>query len=302
MNPLARVPGLALASLVAAAVLASGLPGAAQAHIGNPMKKMKEKLEKKAESQVAPQASDDGSGPPVFDDVTVEITEARVGGILKAYSQNQKLAAERAALMDKLNKISEEHGKVSNDNADAIGKLRERRDEVAQCTGTALGEIRDRKSEEYAKHALTDPAIREKNTKAAAQYNAAAAKGDSSAISKLQSILAGEILPDHDDTLAVQKKCGTPPPPSPAEVRLEKLEKDMKDMNEQIRAKDEEMAAQSETDHSAGLNRQQFAMALERIQLYLAAKKAKQKPKQITDEEMKVIEKHRAEIEKTMAM
>jgi len=296
VNLLARVSGLVLV----AAVLMSGLPGATQARIGNPMKKMKEKLEKKVDPG-ASDASDDG-GAPVFDDVTVEITEARLGGILAIYKKNQKLAEERAAVVAKRDKISDEQGKVMNDNAEAIQKLRDRRDEVSSCTRQALNEIRDRKTQDYANRALSDPALRDKFAKAAMQYNEAAAKGDSVAIQKAQAVLHGEILPSREDTLAVQKKCGAPPPPSPAEIRIEKLDKDLKAANEEVRAADEKMAAQSDSGESNGLNRQQFAMALERIQLYLAAKREKQKPKQITDEEMKVIEKHRAEIEKSMAM
>lgn len=280
--------------VLAAAFAVAGAAAPASARIGNPIRKMKDKISKAAESKAAPDAS---AGQPVFDDVTLELTDARIGGILDAFHKAQKITAARAALVAKKDKASDEQTKIMDKNGEAIGQLRNKRDEVNQCCQDGYRAATDKKAEAYKNRALTDPALRDKFTKAAAEYNAAAAKGDTAAIQKLQGILTGEILPTSEDSAAIRKSCGALPPPSAAEIRLEHLEKEIAALDEQIRQVDEKVA-----DESAGLNRQQWGMALERIQMYLAAKKAKKAPQQFTEEEIKAIEKRLAEIEEAMGM
>lgn len=286
-------PAVLIAALIGLAVASP-----ASAGIGNPIRKMKETIGKAAEQKAAPDTpAKDSAGPPVFDDVTVELTDARVGSILDAFHKAQKITAGRSALVAKRDKVGDDRSKLMDKEEEKIRELRNKRDEVDLCYHDGYNEAQNRKTEEYTKRALSDPALRDKFAKAAQQYNAAAAKGDSTAIQKLQDILHGEILISSEDSAAIRKSCGPMPPKSGAEVRLEQLDQEIASLNEQIRAMDEKVA-----DESAGLNRAQWGMALERIQMYLAARKAKKAPRAYTDEEIKAIEKRLAEVEEAMGL
>lgn len=258
---------------------------------------MKDKIGKAVEQKAAPDAASNASAdqPPAFDNVTVELTDARIGGILDAFHKSQKIAAGRPPLVAKRDKASDDLSKLMDKEGDAMRELRNKRGDVEGCYRDGYRAAADRRGEEYKNRALSDPALRDKFMKAAQEYNAAAAKGDSSAIRKLNDILLGEVLPSPEDSAAVRQSCGPVPPPSGAEVRLEQLQKEIASLDEQIRQIDEKIA-----NESAGLDRQQWGMALERIQMYLKAKKAKQTPLGFTEEEIKAIEKRLAELEDSM--
>ena len=286
---------LVLVVLLASVVIAS--PASARIGIGNPVKKMKEKIQNAAEGKAAPEATD-AAGPPVFDDVTLELTDARIAGIIDAYQKSKKIAADRAPLNAKRNQLMDERNKLSDKEGDRMRELREKRSEMEQCYQSGYRAAGDKKAEEYKNRALADPALRDKFTKAAMQYNEAAAKGDSSAIQKLQAILTGEILPSKEDSAAVRAKCGPMPPKSAAEIKDEQLSKDIDAVDEQIRKIDEEVSKVG----NGGMNSQQWGTALERIQLYVQSKKAKKEPKMLTDQEIRAVEKRLAELEEAMGI
>jgi hypothetical protein len=149
--------------------------------------------------------------------------------------------------------------------------------------------VQDRKTQEYQQKALTDPAIREKFAKVAMEHNAAAAAGDSAAIQKINAVLYSEILPSKEDSAAVRKGCGPVPSPSAEEKRLDALDKELSSLNEQIRNIDDQVSKEQ-----GGLNPQQWGMALERIQMFLSARKHKPSgtPGGFSDGELRAMEKH----------
>ena len=282
--------------LVTALLACAAIASPASARIG-PLKKLKEKVQKKAEAQVAPDASSQNAAgdKPVFDDVTLPLTDARIAGILDAFHKSQKITAGRPALVEKRNKASDDRGKLLDKEGDAIRELRNKRQEMETCYHDGYQKAQDKKAEEYKNRAMSDPALRDKFMKAAMQYNAAAAKGDSVAAQKLQGTLLGEMLPSKEDSAAVRQACGVMPPKSAAEIKSEDLDKQIASIDEEIRKLDEQVQ-----NESAGMNRQQWGMALERIQLYLEAKKAKKAPRQFTDEEIQAIEKRLSELKEAI--
>lgn len=76
------------------------------------------------------------------------------------------------------------------------------------------------------------------------------------------------MLPTREDSAAVENKCGPVPPPSPAEAQASALEKQITGTEEQIRDTDKKAA--DAASKKAGLREGQYAMALERIKMYLA--------------------------------
>jgi nitrogen fixation protein FixH len=261
-------------AVVVACLVAMAVASPANAGLGGLVKKAKDKaaqaVDKKAESPETA-ATAGPRGKLVFDDVMVELTEARVSHIIAAVEASAAITAGRPALVEKVEKLMQERHALEDKHGDEMRELRSKRGDVEVCLHDGYGEARDRRSAEYQQKALTDPAIREKFTRAAQQYNAAAARGDTTARQKLNEILMSAILPTREDSAAVEQKCGPVPPPSPAETQASALDKQITSTEEQIRDLDKKAAdAQAK---KVGLSEGQLAMALERIKMYLAWRK-----------------------------
>jgi hypothetical protein len=171
---------------------------------------------------------------------------------------------------------------------------------VEGCRHDALREMTDRKMQEYSQKALTDPTIREKYTKLAMQYNAAAMSGDSVAIQSAQNAMHAVMLPTRDDSLAVYKKCPPIPGPIPAETQLDAMDKQIASLSEEIRKIDEKVAVAQEKQ--GGMTRDQFWAATERIKMYLSWRQSQSYSKSatrgFTSAEIEALEKY---LEKLLA-
>ena len=279
------------AVLLCIIALAAAAP--ARAGIRDLVKKAKDKAAQatgKKEEAAAPAPADKVE----FNDVILELTKARLERIVAAFNAASAASAGRPALVEKLNQVSMERHEVFQKNEEAIRATRGKRDDVEVCYHDGYQEAHDRRSEEFQQKALTDPAIREKFTRAAQEHNAAVARGDSAAIQKVQETMLSVIAPTHEDTLQVRQKCGPIPPRLAAEDKLDALDKQIASLSEQIRAVDEKV---SEAQAEGGqLDRKQFAMAAERIQMYLAWRESKSYSKSatrgFTPAEIEALEKH----------
>jgi hypothetical protein len=285
-----------------AAVLLLSSP--AFAGFGNPLKKVKEKVTKTADSKAAEESQEPGQiteDTVVFDDLVLELTDARLGNIAATFQSAKAAGAGRPALVEKLNKAQNDQRVFGDKNADAIRQTQQKRDELDLCYHDGYHEAQDRKSQEYAQKALTgDPAMLQKFARAAQENNEAAAKGDSAAIQRAQAALQSEAWLTHEDSLAVQKTCGAMPPPHPAGAKLAAMDKEIAALYDQIRAVDDKVAeAQAE---QGKMTREQFGTATERIQMYLAWKSASAKSKTppvlrgYTPEEIDAMEKRIEEL------
>jgi len=271
---LVRLVVVALGALSLAA-----LPSATHARIGNPIKKAKE-IEKSVEHK--PSTSPDASSNQiVFDDVTVELTEARVQGIVTAYQKSAEAGAGRPALVAKRDQAFEEKSKLIDKEGQNIQNAQAKRDEVKGCYEFEYNQALERRSKDYAQRALSDPTLAAARTKAAQDYNAAVRAGDSTAIAKAQAAAMSGMLPTKEDTLQIAQKCGTPPPPMAAERRLAELDKQLASIDEQIRDVDQKVAAAQAKN--GGLTPQQWGMATERIQMYLQTHGGHSKPSSSSD-------------------
>ena len=279
-----------------AACLVTATP--APAGIGNPLKKMKEKIAQKVTPQeVAGEVI--GDDTVLFDDVVVELTDARLGRIVAAFKAAKSAGTGRPAAVEKLNKAMEERGNLWEKHGESIMELQRKRGDLNVCYHDGYQEAQERKTQEYSQRALTDPALLAKFARAAQEHNAAAASGDSTATAKLNAVLYSEMLPSSADSLEIRKKCGAMPPPTPAETKIAALEKETTAQTEAIRTIDIQIAdAQSK---ELKMKSEQFAMAMERVQVYMAWKswKAESKPKSprgFTPEEIEALEKHLEEL------
>ena len=239
----------------------------ARAGIGDLMKKAQDKVAKEAQKK----AVDEKPCPaPEFDAVTVELTNDRIKRILAAFEAAGAAGAGRPALVDKLNKLNEEHYKLEEKHGEAIRETQRKRGDIETCYHDGYHEASDRKMKEYAERALTDPALLAKYTELA-KGNEAAMKGDTAMQKRILGGMYEEILPSREDSAQVRKNCGPLPPKSAAEKQMEALDVQIRTVQDTIAVVDERVAmAQAE---KGGLDPQQWAMALERLQAYPGARK-----------------------------
>jgi hypothetical protein len=271
---------------------ASALPG-----IGGLAKKAKEKAAKAAgvEDKEAAVAGDNNVE---FDEDILELTDARLDRVIATFKKASAAATGRPALAAKMDKTTEERVKLWDKEGDAVMAMQNKRDDIKGCYEQGYREATDRRMQEYSQKALTDPTIREKFTRIAQQHNAAAAAGDSAAIKAAQEGMHSVMLATPEDSATVRKNCGPIPSRMGAEDKLDALDKQIASLAEQIRQIDEKVSeAQAE---GGGMERHQFAMAAERIQMYLAWRKSKSYSKSstrgFTKEEIEAMEKRLEEL------
>jgi hypothetical protein len=283
----------AVAPYVVALIACLALAPPARAGIGNPIKKAKEKLEKKAVEQVA-EPDEAGNAESVFDEVTVELTEARISGILSGYEKAREVADGRPPLVEKRNKLGDERDKLDQKEGEKVRELQRNRGDVETCYHDRYQAAQDRKTEEYKTRALSDPALREKFMRAAQENNEAAARGDSAAIQRINAVFLAETRPSAEDSAQVRKSCGPLPPHSAAEDKLDALDQQIGALDEQIRDIDNRVGeAQAK---QGGLTPEQWGIALERIRAYVGWRgghdPGKSAPRGYSDAELKAMEGH----------
>jgi len=285
-----RLPVQAL--LVAAATLLIVAPPA-RAGLGDMMKKATDKAAKSVEKKATPAAP---CKAVEYDEVVLELTNDRVEHILAAFKAAGEAGAGRAALVDKLNKLNDERSAIWDKNYEAIQKTQSKRSDVQTCYHDGYQAAQERRTEEYTKRALTDPALLAKFQRAAAENNAAAAKGDSAAMNRIMQVMHEETAPTPEDSVKVRKECGPLPPRSAAEEKVEALDKQITSLNDQIATVDENVAKAQAT--AGGMNDQQWAQALERLRAYPlnGSNSSKSPPCGFSKAESEAIEKHREQI------
>jgi len=265
----------------------------AQAGFGDLVKKAKDKATKKAE---APEEATPGEEEVVFDSAVLELTEERLGGVLHALNKAKAVIEGRKPLVAKVEQANEARGAHMEKHEDKIRDIQNKRGDVESCRAEGYQKMYDLRTKEYADKALTDPTIREKFTRIAQENNAAAMRGDSTAIKRAQDAMMAVMLPTREDTLEVQRKCGPLPPQSPAEAALAKLDADLEAANEKLRDYDKKSTQAQAKD--SGMNEEQFGIALERIRNYLAWRGDKKKSniRGFSEEEIEAMEKRLAEV------
>jgi uncharacterized coiled-coil protein SlyX len=258
-------------ALLIAAVAFLAIAPPARAGFGDLVKKAKEKAAKATGQKTAPEAATD-TCKVEFDAVVLELTDARIEGILAAFKAAGDAGAGRPALVEKLNKVLEEKNAIWEKQGEQIRDLRNKRSDVESCYHDGYAAAANRRTQEYMQRALADPKLLAKYAKVAQQNNAAGG-GDSASLQRASEAYKEETMPTREDSLEVKKACGPIPPKSAAEARYETLEVEERGLNDKIAQVDEKVAkAQAE---GRGMDLEQWGMALERIRMYLSAKASK---------------------------
>jgi hypothetical protein len=295
-SPWNRLPVRAL--LIACTALLVVAP-AARAGLGDMMKKATDKATKTVEKKAAPAAP---CKAVEYDDVTLELTNDRIERILATFKAAGDAGAGRPALVEKLNKVTDERNALWDKHGEAIQATQSKRSDVETCYHDGYRAAEDRRMQEYMQRAMADPALLAKYQRAAAENNAAAAKGDSAAMNRIMQVIHEETAPTREDSLKVRKECGSLPPRSAAEEKVDALDKETTALNDQI-AKVDEKVAEAQAKES-GMDQQQWGGALERIQAYLGWKRSnpssKSPPCGFSSAEFQALEKHFEQLRATL--
>jgi len=267
------MPRQALAPLFAFALaLAVSAPSPAMAGIGNPIKKAKDAVTKEAKKETG--QSETQAKPcavPVFDDVTVELTEARVGRMVDTFHKMESILAPRMGLVEKRNKLMDERGAIWDKYSEKIQALEQKRNDVNGCYHNGYKRASEKKLQEYSQRALSDPKLLEKYKNLAMQNNAAAAAGDTAAQNRINAGIMEEMLPSPEDSAQVRKECGTIPPTTKEEDQINALDKQIQGLEDEIRKIDDKS---SETQAKGlGLTPVQMGTAFERIRMFRGTSK-----------------------------
>lgn len=251
------------------------LLAAATAHagLGDLVKKAKDK----ATLTVKPKNSTTGgpctNEPVQYDDVTLELTPKVLDQVAAGLKASTAIDTERTKLLDRLTKASDEREAIWTKQGPQIEAARSKRSDVEQCYEAGYKQKLQETMQKGAAAATSDPARLQQYSERAKKYNEAVRAGDSTAIANAQREMYQDFLPSSADSAKIRQGCGVLPARMPAEDKLDALDKQISDIQTQIRAHDEKGASAGTA--KSGLTSQQYVMACERTQMYCALKKQK---------------------------
>jgi hypothetical protein len=285
------------AALAVAFVLT--LPGVAHAQLGGLAKRAAQKaLEKKAEKTVTGGSGDESAAcrNVTFDRTTVELTEERVDAIIKALNTAYAGAkgARRRELQSNVDAAEARLQELENDPT--VQKAQDSEAEYKSCRQEAFQQIVNARVEKEGQGIMTKymAAMRVHNEKiAAAQQRGDTAKANALTDSTWQ-VMMTVVTPTAADSAVVQRKCGNPPRPSRRAAERDSLRTAVREMNDEIRAMDED--AEDAMLKASGLTATQLAMARERLTMFVKEKKSCG----FTKVEVDAIGARRAELEKLL--
>lgn len=300
MRPVPHRPfplaGLAPA-LVLLVVVAAVPP--ARAGFGDLVKKAKDKAATTVVKRAAGGPATGGGNGVEFTDELLELEGERLEKVIAGLEAGDAVLAGRAGLVARRQKLDAEADDIVARQGAALDAARTRRDEIEYCRQEFLSERAAARQEELDRSVLTDPALRERFMELGLRVAEAMAEGDTAEAAKAQGELAALSGPTRADSLAARQKCGPLPPIHPAQAKVDSLRGLVAGIDRQLRANDEKsIAAQVE---ASGLTARQFAMARERLVLWLEAVRAKREPNGFGAAELAALAERRARLEPLLA-
>jgi hypothetical protein len=286
----------------AVGALLLAVPAAAHAQLGGLAKRAAQRaLEKKAEQTVTQPATSRSDDSPAcrnvtFDRTTVELTGARLDGIVKALDAANAgpNGVKRRELRSRIEAAEARLDELRND--ESLQKAEESQREYKSCRQEAFSEIVNKRVEAEGQGIMTKyaQAMRVHNEKIAAAQQ----KGDTAKANALQDstwqVMMTVVTPTAADSAIVQKKCGNPPRVSRRVAERDSLAVAVRELNDELRAMDED--AEDAMLEASGLTATQLAMARERLTMYVKQNRTCG----YTKAEMDAIDARRADLEKLL--
>ena len=228
--------------------------------------------------------------PPTFDDVTLELTQARVAKILAGKQAGKQIAEGPngpAAIRAKTEALDARQAAIYEKHVDEINAWDEKRRENQNCRDSALGAITERRRNELMDRATSDPQYRLRLADLARAMMEAQQKGDTAAMRKAQEALKNLKAPTKADTARAMSQCGVAGPTGLVKewVELKSELEELKGLEQQA-----EVAIQQAEQSESGMTNRQLAMACERIKLFADRLKKKAKLGEFTEQEQQALQ------------
>lgn len=243
-----------------AATFVGATPTVAHAQFGGLIKRVK---------RIASLPSSDA---PRFGETVVELTPTQVDAVMRGLTASIKTVSGPngvAALAQRIKaSVAEEDAIKSAHPSTERDKYVNRTSSIMECRDNALEKLNDAHESQMEGRMMSDPALGKAYAKEAESLRAAAQRHDTVAMTKAQGRMAAMMNPGaRADTIAANKQCGTPPGRPAWMAQLDTLPIAREKWQNQIR--DLQAKGSAAGVMASGLTGLQFAMAQERIQLYL---------------------------------
>jgi len=258
IGPLVR----AVTALLALAVALGFTARPSHAGLGGLVKSAKDKA-----TGQKPAAQTAQGGNVAFDETKIELTGDVLDKLLACRKPAAQTLKERKAMAERLSAIPGEINELRAKYDGAIADNENKRYEVESCRSAAFHELKNQKTQAMQQQMLANPASAEKMARMSVALNEAQIKGDTATFNRVSREIEAMYGPSHQDSLAVDKKCGAMPALHPQKVKLDALQKEYDDLLQRIREADAK-ALKLQADQCK-MPAEQIAMAWERIQLYL---------------------------------
>lgn len=290
-----RYPTPSLTVLVAA-TLALATPTVAQAQFGG--------LLKKVEAKVAHQPANSGDAPH-FDAVTVELTPTQLDGVIRGIKAsvnalNGTNGNSAVALAQRVRADIAEVDSLERMHPGEREQYENSTRMVNSCRSDVFDKLQEQKTLQMDAKVMADPSFRAKYVQGAQEMQAAAARGDTSAVRVIQARMMNTLMPvTHADTAAANKQCGVAPAPPGFIAREKTLNNERDKWEQQIR--DLQVKADTIAVQGSGLTRPQFATARERIQLFLGRAKVASAQRGFSAQELTALREKETELRDLLA-
>jgi len=288
-----QVSRLLSCAILSIAILSSP----AQAQIGGLVKKARDAATKKAGDETGVNAQLEGEDV-TYTEVILELTPQRVDKVIAGLQASRAKLAGRPALVDKRDAAATRAADLNDRNRKDLDATAEKRQQVASCRSEEFTKREDARGESLSARVMSDPALLKQFQDVSARMAQAQMQGDTAAIRKIGAELQQFTAPTAADSAAVDKTCGAPVPLSAVEKEIQSLQAQVSQLDEQLRSM--EAAAAQAGGASSGMNERQFAMARERLEMWLSRVKSNSKQHGLSSNELKALSNRRADIEKAM--
>lgn len=292
-----RMRFLRLGTPLLAALALATMAVPAQAQLGGLMKKAKEKVAKEVGDKSGANAALDGEEVK-FDAVTVELTAERIEGVIRGLQESRAKLAGRPALVARRDAAAEKLSEHLNKHGAEIDRAQEQRSKINSCRDDAFRKLQDANTEAMATKMMSSPALQQKMQAISQRLAVAQQKGDAGEIQKLQGELQALVAPTAADSASVSKSCGAVPGETAAEKEAKSLENQRNQLDQELRSMEE--GANAEASKSSGLSPRAFAMARERMEMYLSRAKSNSRQRGLTSAEITALSARRSDIAQAM--
>jgi hypothetical protein len=224
---------------------------------------------------------------PVFDNVTLEITQERIEKLtaakraVRTFAQGPKGPAAYEKLIQPLDN---RQVAIYEKQVDAINAWDQKRRDYENCVDSVLSAITDQKNSQMRSQAQSDPSFLQKMMQLSQAMMAAQQKGDTAEMRKITQQIERMKEPTKADSAEAAKRCTYPTPPALVKEWIG-LKRQIDSLNN-LKQDAENQQAKIEEPIS-GMNARQSAIFCERIKLYAQQLKQKKPHVGYSDDEVK---------------